>query len=170
MVLAAEDTTQHFPFAGTQWLLPTAAGGHTLVLQADGSVATFGGASRPGAVQGAQRGRAGARIRDAHRQGAGTGSNAFIYSASEHPDTLLGHWRVHHGVLQMALSDGAHYTLTLQGGFNTLAGVARRVEAVQTDGQASEWQWPAHLRRAGAPAPQALHHLQQAQAARKGLA
>jgi hypothetical protein len=62
-----------------------------------------------------------------------------------------GTWRVSTGVLQLTLSNGSRYALTLRADGTQLSGVGRRVEESGHDDEGSEWQWPAQLRRIGAP-------------------
>lgn len=135
---------RRFPFAGTRWVLPTPHGSDTWVLQADGTVASLGAGRVAG---GKADGRAGPTV-------ANPGDNHRARRLPHHaftPDTLRGHWRVHHAVLQVAMSSGVHYTLSLGEDSTTLAGVARRVDALG-EGRSPAHQWPARLRRVDAPA------------------
>ena len=75
------------------------------------------------------------------------GAGGEVHSAG----AKAGSWRLAGGVLQLALADGSRYALTLRSGAELLSGVGRRVEESEHDDEGSEWQWPAQLRRIGAP-------------------
>lgn len=124
--------TRHFAFVGTQWLLGGEAG--TVTLQAGGAVV---------------------------RSAAEPGTSPATATRSRSAQTL-GRWRVADGVLQLTLSDGTRYALTLHDSAHTLVGIGRRADEDAPEDEGGETQWPARLHRHGAPqqgqpgAPQGL--------------
>ena len=119
VVMPPTPQTRGFVFEGTQWLLGGEAG--TVTLQAGGAVVRSTAGGSPSAV-----------------------------SASNGPGALaLGHWRCADGVLQLALTDGTRYALTLRDSPHTLLGMGRRADEDDGEDEGGEAQWPAQMHRQG---------------------
>lgn len=121
VVLPATPQTRSFVFEGTRWLLGGESG--PVTLQADGTVA-----------------RAAAD---------GTAAGAGSVATSSRGAKALGHWRVADGVLQLSLTDGTRYALTLRDKPHTLVGVGRRGDDDSAEEEGGEAQWPAQMHRHG---------------------